>query len=299
MVLNWKPLTFFSLAISLAASPLHAQRPTSGRPPSGGTGSGGSGAGVASPSVFGRQPAQPTGMQPPLIPDTPLPKAQVIEDEACLPWALSQIRGATVSVMRLQVPDKARSEYEKACGDFKKKKLADAEQHIRSAIDKYSNYVAAWVMLGQVLSAQEQRDQAHEACARANTADPSYLPPYLCLAELDAKSGQWDEMLTVTKAALGLNPVGDVYAYLYRSMAFFNLNQLPEAEKNALQAEGLDADHHQATVHYLLAHIYEAKGDLAAASAEVKQFLKFNQDKNKADEAKQYLATLESQSAGQ
>jgi tetratricopeptide (TPR) repeat protein len=237
-------------------------------------------------------------MMQPILPDSPLPKPQMVEDEACLPWGISQIRGATVSVVRLEVPDKARGEFEKACGDFKKKKLAEAEQHVRSAIEKYSNYVAAWVMLGQVLSAQQQADQAHEACSHANLTDPTYLPPYICLAELDARSGNWQEILNVTKMALGLNPVGDIYAHFYRSMAFFNLNQLQEAEKSALQAEGMDRDHHEAPVHYLLAQIYEAKGDVAAAIAEVRQFLKLNQDKQKTDEAKQYLAKLEGQRAG-
>lgn len=297
MVLNWKPL-FFGCFVVFLAAPIQAQRMGGG---GGGVRSGGGNpnAGMSNPntpSVFGSQPAQPTIMQP-LI-NTPMPKPQVTEDEACLPWALSQIRGATVSVVRLEVPDKARSEFDKACGDFHKKKLADAEQHVRSAIEKYSNYVAAWVMLGEVLAAQQQGDKAHEACEHANTTDPTYLPPYICLAEIDARSGKWDEILNITKTALGLNPVGDLYAYFYRSMAFFNLKQFPEAEKSAIEAEGIDSEHKEAPVHYLLAQIYEAKGDVASAIAEVRQFLKLNQDKEKGEEAKQYLAKLQAQQSG-
>jgi predicted Zn-dependent protease len=293
MILDWKPLALCCIVVSLAA-PLRAQRTGGGR--SGGNGNVGP-SNAGGPSVFGSQPSQPNIMQP-MVSESPLAKPQMVEDESCLPWGISQIRGATVSVVRLQVPDKARGEFEKACGDFRKKKLAEAEQHVRSAIERYSNYVAAWVMLGQVLSAQQQGDKAHEACSHANATDPTYLPPYICLAELDARSGNWDEILNVTKTALGLNPVGDVYAYFYRSMAFFNLNQLPEAEKNALQAEGVDRDRHEAPVHYLLAQIYDAKGDVASAIAEVRQFLKINQDKQKVDEAKQYLAKLEARQAG-
>lgn len=297
MVLNWKPLAFCSFAVVLAA-PIQAQRMGGGGVRSGGNSNAASSSpnGPNSPSLFGSQPPQPAIMQP-LI-NTPLPKPQITEDEACLPWALSQIRGATVSLVRLEVPDKARSEFDKACGDFHKKKLADAEQHVRSAIDKYSNYVAAWVMLGEVLAAQQQGDKAHEACEHANTTDPTYLPPYICLAELDARSGKWDEILNVTKTALGLNPVGDLYAYFYRAMAFFNLNQLPEAEKSAIEAEGIDREHKEAPVHYLLAQIYEAKGDVGSAIAEVRQFLKLNQDKEKSEEAKQYLAKLQAQQSG-
>src|ERR1700722_14965355 len=123
MILTWKQVAFCSVAFVLAGSSIHAQRSRGGI----------RGGGVISPSgngnngpIFGQpnlQPRAPT-IQP-IIPNTPPPKPQVVEDEACLPWSLSDIRGATVNVMRLSVPDKARSEFEKACGDFKKKKFAD------------------------------------------------------------------------------------------------------------------------------------------------------------------------------
>ena len=41
----------------------------------------------------------------------PFPKATVVEDETCLPWAISAVRGATVSVARLAVPSKARKDF--------------------------------------------------------------------------------------------------------------------------------------------------------------------------------------------
>ncbi len=294
MVLNWKQVTFLAVAFSFAAGPVLAQRTGGGmRSGGGGAPSGGNAPVFSGAPELGVQPMSQPGAMQPFGVDNSMPKNQIVEDENCLPWAISSIRGATVSVMRLQVPDKARSEYDKACSDFRKKKFAEAEEHIRGAIEKYSNYVAAWVMMGQVLEAEEQVDKAHEACSHASAADPTYLPPYICLAELDARSGHWDELLNVTDSALGLNPVGDVYAYFYRATAFFNTHRLAEAERSALTAEGMDRDHREPTIHYLLAHIYEAKGDIASATAEAKQYLKFNQDKLKADQAKQYLAKLQ------
>jgi hypothetical protein len=291
MILNWKHITYLAVSLNFVAHPLFAQR--NANLGGGARANTANSSGLGGPNVFSSQPiAPPIGMQP-LIPEDPMSKAQMVEDETCLPWAISSIRGATVSVMRLQIPDKARSEYDKACSDFRKKKFAEAEEHIRGAIEKYSNYVAAWVMMGQVLEAEQQVEKAHDACSHASAADPTYLPPYICLAELDARSGHWDEILSVTNMALDLNPVGDVYAYFYRSMAYFNMNKLPEAERSALVAERMDAAHHQPSVHFLLAHIYEAKGDLVGAAAEVKQFLKFNQDKIRTDEARKYLAKLE------
>jgi tetratricopeptide (TPR) repeat protein len=80
-------------------------------------------------------------------------------------------------------------------------------------------------------------------------------------------------------------------------MAYFHLNQLPEAERDALEAEGIDPGHRQAPVHYLLAQIYEAEKDIPSASAELKKFLKINTDKQKSEEARNYLARLEGQAA--
>ena len=302
----WQRIAFCALALSLAAVPLHAQRggtPGNGGPrgtggmqgrPMGGSAS----AGMPGTSpIYGGdrsaiQPIDPT-LMPPIIPNAPLPPAQVVEDEACLPWALSAVRGATVSVIRLGVPSKARNEYNKACGDFKKQKFVDAEEHARNAIQKYSEYVAAWVMLGEVLEGRKEPDQARNACSQAESTDPTYLPAYLCLANLDANQSRWNELLGVTQTAIGLDPVGDVYAYFYRSMALFNLNKLGEAEKAGTIASGLDTSNHQPAVHFLLAQIYAAEGDLASAKAEIRQFLKVNNDRERSDAAKQYLAKLE------
>jgi tetratricopeptide (TPR) repeat protein len=160
-----KPVAFWALAIALSALPIRAQRGTHGR----------------MSSSYGQPPMLP-GTEPGVFIPTmePLLKPVVVEDESCLPWELPSVRGATVSAVRLGVPSKARNLYEKACGAFKKRKLTEAEQYVREAIQTYSNYLAAWVMLGQVLQSEQKIDEAHEACSKALSVDPTYLPPYLC-----------------------------------------------------------------------------------------------------------------------
>ena len=107
-------------------------RATPGRGSSGGMGG----------SVYGSQPiGQPNTTMQPLIPETPLPKPQVVEDEACFRGRFPHVRGATVSVMRAtRCPYKGKSDFEKACGDFRKKNLAMRNGIFVSAIEKYSNY---------------------------------------------------------------------------------------------------------------------------------------------------------------
>src|SRR5690242_13474213 len=162
------PVVYWALAMLLCAVPLLGQKggSTSGGTGGGTGGTGGTGGGGARPPA-GNAPPPSTGgwsgrgmptygpaidnSQPGVFtPMDPIPQPTVVEDETCLPWDLPDMRGATVSAVRLGVPSKARSEYEKACGAFKKKKMTDAEQHVRDAIEKYPKYLAAYVMLGEV-----------------------------------------------------------------------------------------------------------------------------------------------------
>ncbi len=293
-----KLLAFWALAIALSAVPLRAQKST---PPSGGSGGGSRGPTGGAPVGRSSGPTFDPGAQPQpgigvFLPTTqPLPKPVVIEDERCLPWDLTAVRGATVSAIRLGVPSKARSDYEKACGAFKKKKLTEAEQHVRGAIEKYSNYQAAWVMLGQVLQDEQKMNEAHDACSQALSVDPTYLPPYLCLAGLLEREKEWGELLTLSDRFVGINPVGDRYAYYFSAIAHFHLYNLPEAQKSALQAIAIDSEHHQPGLYFLLAQIYGEQGDVADAAAQIRQFLKYNVVRQDKDAAKQYLVELQSQ----
>ena len=104
---------FPALVVGFLAVPLCAQKmPPSNVPGDriGGTPS------IVGPSVF---TSEQSGMQSSALlryPDSEQFPGLKVEEEKCLPWAVSTVRGATVSVMRLEVPSRARSEFEKACG---------------------------------------------------------------------------------------------------------------------------------------------------------------------------------------
>jgi tetratricopeptide (TPR) repeat protein len=198
-----------------------------------------------------------------------------------------------VSVARLKVPSKARSEYEKACDASNKNKFEEAEQHARNAIDKFQSYSAAWVMLGVILEEQHKPQEAGDACSHAVTIDAKYLPAYLCKAEFAVRSEDWKQVLDLADMALGLNSESNAYSYYYRAIAYLYMNNLVEAKKSGLQAVEVDVNHFEPSFYFLLAQIYEREGDTANAIAQLQQLLKHRSDRQ--DEAKQYLARLESQ----
>ena len=203
-ILNWKQAVFCALTMAVLAFPCRAQKggyPGSARTNQGAAG--GSGLGLGYPPITGPVPASNTRSPS---------KPGVFSDEDCLPWNVSDGRGATVSVARLNVPSMARSEYQKACDSNNNNKFEDAELHVHRAIDTFQTYPAAWVMLGMILEEQHKRQEARDACDHAMTIDSKYLPAYLCQAEFSARNREWERVLNVANLTLGLNSAGDGYA---------------------------------------------------------------------------------------
>ena len=199
----------------------------------------------------------------------------------------------TVAVEQLQKTAKARNEYQQGCAALKKKKSADAEKHFRKAIREYPKYATAWVTLGQVLATQQRTDEARDACFQASIVNPSYVPAYLCLADIAARAHAWDEVLKLSGRALELDPSANAAAYEYHAAANLNLRNLAAAEKSGLRAVEIDREHREPRVHFVLAQIYEAKGDSANEAVQLREYLKYSDSAPDAAMVEQYLSNLE------
>jgi len=189
----------------------------------------------------------------------------------------------TVSIASLQIPSKAQKEYADACVALKDNKIPEAEQHLRKATEIYPQYVAGWVMLGQTLETRQKPAEARDACSHAATADPSYVPAYLCLAEIAGRKQEWDEVLNQTRRALELDAVNDAYAYFFSAIAYVNLKQLSDAEASALKAESIDIDRREPILQLLLAQIYQAKNDSVNAASHLREYQKLARDTEYSD----------------
>jgi tetratricopeptide (TPR) repeat protein len=214
------------------------------------------------------------------------------DDFACFLPPLNRVQVPTVPSANLQAPQKAKKEYSAACASLKDQKYDAAEDHLRKALKQESHFPAAWVTLGQLLAARQRSEEARAACSQALSADPGYLPPYLCLTDIAARSEAWDEALQLSGRALELEPAYDFIAYGYNAAAYLNLHKLPEAEKSALRALEIDKYNADPRVHFLLAQIYEAKKDLVNEAAQLREYLKFA-DSADASMVNQVLADLE------
>lgn len=204
----------------------------------------------------------------------PVDNSRLINAESCQTWTAFAVDSPTVSVVRLEVPSKASHEFQKACGYFKDHRLKPAEEHAREAVKIYPQYAAAWVVLGQILHAGHEDSKALDACRKADSADPNYAPPYICLAEFAAEANNWDDAYSLANHALSLDPATDPYAFLWAAEADFHLKRMDQAELYGLSAEKLDPWNRLAEVHLLLAQIYDAKGNRGEEERELRKFVK-------------------------
>lgn len=219
--------------------------------------------------------------------------SKISTDYSCFLPPLEGSAPVTVRVSDLQIPAKTRREYGAGCLAVKKGKMSDAEHHFRKAVNQWPKYSAAWVVLGQVLEAQQKTRAAKDACSQPLTAEPDYLPSWLCLADISAHTQDWNKVLSLSTRALTINSTTVAVAYDYNAAAYFHLHNLPQAEKSALRAVEIDRSNIDPRVHFLLAQIYEAKGDRNREAAQLREYLKYASDPNDRAMVEHYLSQIE------
>lgn len=212
--------------------------------------------------------------------------------EACTTLTEEGFHSVSVSAARLMVPGKASSEYRRACGALKDRKLNQAEEHLRKALDVYPNYAAAWVLLGQILEAQQKHADARQACSQAIRVDAAYVPPYLCLADFAAREGDWDQVSVLADRARPLAP-RSAFVFYFTAGSQFHFQQLGQAEMNAEAGLKLDIQHQIPELHYLMARIFQAKGDLRNEAIQLQEYLKLASNTANAADAKTLLAQID------
>jgi tetratricopeptide (TPR) repeat protein len=215
------------------------------------------------------------------------------KDGTCLLPPLTLASAPTVAAEQLRIPAKASREYEEACSSLRRHKPADAEKHLHAAIHEYAKYSVAWVTLGQVLATETRPDEAQQACSRASVVEPSFAPAYLCLADLAARAHDWPEVLKSTERVLQLGPLYAVVAYEYDAAANLNLHNLAAAEKSGLRAVQMDLDHREPRSHFVLAQIYEAKGDKENEARQLREYLKYADNAADVAAVRNFLLQLE------
>lgn len=220
----------------------------------------------------------------------------------------TKIKSMTLSATPYKAPSNARKAYEKGLEAEKNGKLADAHKYFQQALEIYPKYASAWFQQGMVFEKENQQDSARAAYTRATTIDAKFLPPYLSLAEMAYKEGNWTEVLqftghiidldllnhgNVSGYILDLDEANPAEAYFYNAVANYMLDKIEEAEKSALKAEQLDLRTYFPQLHLLLGEIQGRKGNYAVAISELKAYLELAPHAKNGVQVREELAKFE------
>ena len=198
-----------------------------------------------------------------------------------------------VTVASLEVPAKARKEFEKGSEQLEKGNVVEAEKSLKKAIDQYPKFAEAWTRLGDLEQRRKNTDAAIQDYQEAINADPNLPLPYLRMALLEAQASHWEQTRKLAGKLISLDPVDFTLAYYYEAVAEFNLNHLAKAESGALRAESMDKQHTEPRIELLLASIYVAKESYSAAADHYRAYLKLTPDGPLTARVKTDLAKIE------
>jgi len=185
----------------------------------------------------------------------------------------ARAQGSSVSVTDMQAPKAAKKEREKA-QKLEREKPAEAETHLRKAVELYPQFASAWFDLGLLLERGGRPADARAAYLESVKADDKFVRPYVQLAALAALEQKWQESVELSARAVALNPFAFPNAHLINAMANYHLQNLEAAEASARKARLLDAEQRLPVAHLLLGTLLLRKQDYSGAAEGFRAFLK-------------------------
>ncbi len=188
-------------------------------------------------------------------------------------YPLSKVQGTLVSATDMAAPKPARKAFGRFEKAFRKNDLAEAEKNLKSALEIYPHYAAAWYGLGQVYESMQRLDEAKAALSKAVEVDHNYVGPYIHLARLAVLEQKWQAAAELSDRAIELDPVDFVDAYYLNSAANYYMNRLDSAERSGRKTEQMDPLHRIPQVHLILANILRRRNDAEGAIEQLQRYL--------------------------
>jgi tetratricopeptide (TPR) repeat protein len=114
---------------------------------------------------------------------------------------------ASISAAELNIPDKARKEFEKGLSAFDKDDLSTAGQHFSKAVELYPQYSLALVNLGVIEMRQGNQAQGENYFELSIKADPAMPNGYTSLARVRILQKNYDSADALLAKALSIRPL--------------------------------------------------------------------------------------------
>ncbi len=207
----------------------------------------------------------------------------------------NSLPGGIISASMLNVPQKARQEFEKGMKDFQSKKWEDAKKHFEKATKEYPNFDWAFNNIGVADIQLHDQQGAREAFQRAVSINDKNPDATKNLARFLIEENKFEEAKGLLLKSNTVQP-GNPDTLVLLAYSQMKTNDLDAALANAEKCHRSDPDHYPLG-HLIAAAVRETKGDLAGAEKQYQTYLKEAPDTPQAKAAKQGLARIQAQAS--
>ncbi len=180
----------------------------------------------------------------------------------------------TVMIPEDEAPSKARPQYKAAIKALDANNTDEGIKQLQLAVKTVPKFADGWNILGAVYEQHGMLMEAREALLHAIEVNPKLASPYLRLARISNKLGDWDAAAKNEDALLKIETRFYPEIYLQQGITRFEMKNLPGAEESLKTALSLDPAHRLSRAEYVLGMIALAKGDMGGAQRLIAKYMK-------------------------
>jgi len=198
--------------------------------------------------------------------------------------------GTLVSAAELNIPKKAKKEFDRAGDSMAAENWPQAIEHLNQAIAIDPEFVDAYNNLGVVYARMGDRAREREILLKAIGLNDHYAPAYVNLARADIAEHSFSHAEELLNKAAAIDPTDVVTLVLLADMQLRN-RHFDQLMDTCSRAHATRQSQHS-IAHYLAALAYEQENRLPDAMAELKMFLAEEVDGPRATAARKEMAAL-------
>lgn len=191
------------------------------------------------------------------------------------------------------VPSKGSAEWNNAMKAVNASDVAGAMSQLKAATASNPKFALAWHNLGILHDFQRNYPDAIAAYNNAIEANPKLLTPYVALARVQTRQGDWAGIGKTVASFLPLDKsIIFPEMHLHLAVAQYKLKDLAAAEASATAALNPKAKQSAHRAEYVLGRILEAKGDTAGAKQHMNHYLELVPDTEDAAAIKAHMEKM-------
>jgi Tfp pilus assembly protein PilF len=200
---------------------------------------------------------------------------------------------SAIDVSTDSIPARASSSFNAAMKALDKPDYAEAASQLQKAVNASPKFAQGWHALGAVDERLDKSADARAAYEHAIEADPKFFKPYVMLARVCIKTGDWACASNSVEALIKVEKKAQhSEIYIHLAVARYQQKDLAGAEMSIQEAIRLDPGHKRPREEYVLGRILEAKGDLDGARQHMTKYLELEPAPLDVQQVKAHLNSL-------